>query len=55
MVETDTKNDVITNPSHYDQASVVVKIQPIDMIRLLSFEIGSVLNISTATSTMVSL
>lgn len=42
MVETDTKNDVITNPSHYDQASVIVKIQPIDMIRLLSFEVGSV-------------
>ena len=42
MVEIDTKNDVITNPSHYDQASVVVKVQPIDMIRLLSFEIGSV-------------
>lgn len=41
MVETDSENDVITNPSHYDQASAIVKIQPIDMIRSLTFEIGS--------------
>jgi hypothetical protein len=41
MVETDSENDIISNPSHYDQASAIVKIQPIDMIRSLTFEIGS--------------
>ena len=36
-------SDTISNPSHYEKASVTIQIQPIDLVRHLSFCLGNVL------------
>lgn len=41
--ENTSVSDTISNPSHYDKASVTIKIQPIDLVRHLSFCLGNVL------------